>query len=267
MKLSIGQAWDEARRVLRVDGKAIFTIAFALVVLPSTIIETASPTTLRVGPTPWWISVFGLVTAMLGMVSQLAISRITLGPSTTVGAALGLAFRRLFSLFGALLLAVLPFVVLLSLVALSQGQNFDPRAMPPALALPLAAVMLIGVYVLIRLLFLTPLAVDSNLGPVALLRDAWRRSRGTMLKLFLLVLIVMLVALLLVVTLGGALSAVVILALGAIAPGNLSAVLVALIQQSLAAIVSVMLVVVVSRLYLQVTGGTATVSVPDAGHQ
>jgi hypothetical protein len=57
----------------------------------------------------------------------------------------------------------------------------------------------------------------------------------------------------------------VILAFGEIAPGNLSALLVALIQQVLAALVSVLFVVVVCRLYAQAVNGTVEASVPQAG--
>jgi hypothetical protein len=202
---------------------------------------------------------------LLGVGSQLAISRIALGPSTTVGEALALAFRRLPVLFGALLLAVLPFVLLVSLLALSRGSDLNPRDIPPVLALPMLLILLAGLYVLVRLMFVTPLAADRTLGPVAVLKEAWRLSRGRAGKLFLLILILMFVALLLIGALGGALSAVVIIALGEIAPGNLSALLVALIQQVLAAIVSVLFILVVCRLYAQAVGGTNQASVPHAG--
>jgi hypothetical protein len=59
---------------------------------------------------------------------------------------------------------------------------------------------------------------------------------------------------------------VVILMLGPIEPGNVSALLVALIQQGLSTLVSVLFVVVVCRLYAQVVSGT-NVSVPHAGHE
>jgi hypothetical protein len=265
MKLSIGQAWDEAKRIVRADGRAIFAIALALTVLPGVILETAAPSSMRAENTALWVSLLGFLAALLGVGSQLAISRIALGPSTTVGEALALAFRRLPVLFGALLLAVLPFVLLVSLLALSRGSDLNPRDIPPVLALPMLLILLAGLYVLVRLMFVTPLAADRTLGPVAVLKEAWRLSRGRAGKLFLLILILMFVALLLIGALGGALSAVVIIALGEIAPGNLSALLVALIQQVLAAIVSVLFILVVCRLYAQAVGGTNQASVPHAG--
>jgi hypothetical protein len=265
MKLSIGQAWDETKGVFRADGKAIFAIALALTVLPGAIIETAAPSGLRSEEPSLIIAFTGLAVALLGLASQIAVSRIALGPSTTVGEALAQAFRRLPMLFGALVLAVLPFVLAVGLVGLAQGGEFNPRSLLPGQSLALLLILLIGLYVLIRLLFLTPLAADRPLRPIALLKEGWKLSRGRFGKLLLLLFLVMLVAVLLLGALGGALSAVVILLLGAIEPGNVSALLVALIQQGLSALVSVLFVVVVCRLYAQAVGGEDSVSVPHAG--
>ncbi len=266
MKLSIGQAWDDAKVVFRADGKAIFAIALALTVLPGAIIETAAPSSTRTVDTPVWIGLLGLVAALLSLTSQIAISRIALGHQSTVGEALTHAFRRMPALFGALLLAILPFALLLSVLSYSIQTNFDPANIPPSILIPMVLVLLVSLYVLIRLMFLTPLAADRTIGPIAMLREAWQLSRGRFLKLLVLFLLLMLVGLLLLAALGGALSSVVVLALGAIAPGSVSALLVALIQQTLAAAVSALFVVVACRLYLQATGGSASVSVPHAGH-
>ncbi|UUR09254.1 hypothetical protein [Sphingomonas glaciei] len=265
MKLSIGQAWDEAKGVFRADGKAIFAVALALTVLPGAILETISPSGLRSQEVPWWIALFGLISALLSLTSQIAISRIAIGYPATVGEVLALAFRRLPALFGALLLAILPFALMLTALGMSQGADLTPATVPPGLAGAVSLILLVGIFVLIRLLFLTPLAADRGGGPIALLKEAWQLSRGHFLKLLGLILIMALVAALLVWGLGSALSTVVLVALGPIAAGNVSAALVALIQQGLAAIVSVLFVVVVCRLYVQATGGGTVASVPHAG--
>ena len=108
MKLSIGQAWDETKAVFRADGGPILAIALALSVLPGAILETMAPTNLRTTDTPGWVSVIGLLVALLSLASQLAVSRIALGPPTTVGEALAHAFRRMPALFGGLFLVILP---------------------------------------------------------------------------------------------------------------------------------------------------------------
>lgn len=265
MKLSIGQAWDETKQILRTDGSAIAAVALALMVLPGAVLETIAPSALRTAEMPVWLSLVGLLSALLSLTGQLAVSRIVLGPPTTVGAALGHSFRRMPALFGALLVLILPFALMLGLLAMTRGGDLQPNSVPPVLALPLILLLLLALFVFIRLLFLTPLAADSRLGPLALIRDSWRLSRGGLGKLVLLVLTLVLIALVLVIGLGGALSAVIILALGSVTPGSISAVLVGLVNQFLSAIVSVLFVTVVCRLYVQAKTDGASVSVPHAG--
>lgn len=265
MKLSIGQAWDEAKAVLRADGGAIMAVALALSVLPGAILETLSPSAMRTSDSPWYVAVLGLVVALLSLAGQLAISRIALGPSTTVGAAIGLGFRRVPALFGALFLMFLPFALIAGLLLYSVGGFTDDATKVAANnVLPALFFLAIGTLLLIRLLFLTPLAADQDLNSIQLVKTGWRLTSGHFLKLLLLVLLLGIVALVIIGALGGALGAVALLVLGPVEPGNTSALLVALIQQVLAAVVSVLFVVVVCRLYRQAT--TGAVSVPHAGH-
>ena len=270
MKLSIGQAWDEARGVFRADGGAIFAVALALTVLPGTILETIAPSGTRTADTHWSVALFGLVAALLSLTSQIAVSRIALGHPATVGGALARAFRRMPALLGALLLAILPLALALTALSFSLGSDaasLTPATMPTSAMVGVLLIMLLFVYVLVRLMFMTPLSADTDLGPIKLLKGTWRLTSGHLLKLFGLVLLLMVVGLLLLGALGGALSAVIILAFGTIEPGSVSAALVALVQQLLAAAVSVLFIVVACRLYLQASrGGEANISVPHAGH-
>jgi hypothetical protein len=265
MKLSIGQAWDETKAILRADGGAITAIALALAVLPSAIIETLSPSNLRTAESAWYIQLLGLAALLLSLAGQLSVSRIALGPSTTVGAAIGHGFRRMPALFGALFLLFLPTLLLGGVLIYPQldGIQDDPTRMPAGAFFATLLIMLLFGYLLIRLLFMTPLAADRSLNSFELVKEAWRLSRGRFLKLLGLILLLALVGLIVVFALGGALSAVVILALGPIQAGNVSALLVSLIQQGLGAAVSVVFVVVVCRLYRQATDSEA--SVPHAG--
>ena len=176
-----------------------------------------------------------------------------------------LAFRRMPQLFGALFLVVLPLALILFGLTMARGGDLAPNAIPPVLAIPAMLVLLLALFVFVRLLFLTPLAADADLGPVGLLKHGWGLSRGRAATLFLLVLLLLLVAAVLVIGLGGALATVIILALGEIAPGNVSALLVGLVRQMLAATVTVLFVVVVCRVYAQAKSGATHASVPSAG--
>ena len=269
MKLSIGQAWDDAKGVFRADGRAIFAIALALVVVPGAILETAAPTSTRTADTHWSIALFGLVAALLSLTSQIAVSRIALGHPSTVGEALARGFRRMPALLGALMLAILPFALAFTALTYSVGvpQALTPETVPASVMLGMVILLFVMLFVLVRMVFMTPLAADSDLGPISLIKETWAMTRGHFLKLFGLVLLLMVVGLLLLGALGGAVSAAIILAFGAIEPGSLSAALVALVQQLLAAAVSVLFIVVVCRLYLQASREReANASVPDAGH-
>lgn len=263
MKLSIGKAWDETRAIVARDGNPLIAIALALLVLPGAIVETVAPSALRTTDTPLWVSTIGLFALLVSLTGQIAVSRIALGPSTTVRAAIATGFRRLPALFVALLVFALPFLAVLVVLL---GGDPDPAKIPLGMSIAALVVMLAFLYVLVRMLFLTPLAADRTESPVALLRSSWALTRGKAGKLFVLVLLLALVALLLVGGLAGALSAAVILLLGPVEPGNVSALLVALIQQIIGATVSLFFAIVVARLYLQARDGAVTVSVPDAGH-
>jgi len=266
MKLSIGKAWDETRAILSRDGGPLITVALALMVLPGTVLETLSPSSSRGEDTPGWVALVGLLAALISLTGQLAISRIALGRTTTVGEAIALAFRRLPVLFGSLLLISLPFAIVVGVPVIAASGGGVPTQLPRSYALPLLVAMLLFVFVLVRMLFLTPLAADRTAGPIALIKESWRLSRGRALRLFGLFVLLLIVGLIVLGGLGGAVSAVILLLLGAAEPGSLSALLIALVQQVLSAAVSLIFIIIVCRLYLQAMAASSNASVPDAGH-
>lgn len=269
MKLSIGKAWDEAKATLARDGSALSAIALALLVLPGAVLETIAPSSLRDPSNPSiGLQLIGLLVLLITLGGQIAISRIGLEAGGTVGQTIAHGFRRLPFLFGALIIIALPFMLLVTgIIAGTAGLDVNLRELPPLTGALVLMVLLAFLFVLVRMLFLTPFAADRGGGSIALLRGSWALSAGRAGRLFVLIALLLIVALVLIGGLGGALAAVIILALGPIEPGNVSALLIALSQQVLSAAVSVLFALVVARLYLQARDGQATVSVPDAGHQ
>lgn len=266
MKLSLGQAWDETKAMLARNGSLIAVVALALLVLPGALTGLFAPPRPDAPEPSTAMGVLGLVTTLIGLAGQLAISRIALGPSVTVGEAIRIGFVRLPAFFGAMLLVALPIVLFVLTPLMIAGGGELPDDPPPALALMLLLVFPLVVYVLVRLLPITPLAVDSRLGPVGLLRQSWGLTKGHAGRLFLLVLLVLLAGIVLVVGLGGGLGAVTILFLGAPEPGNFSALIIALVTQLLNAVVSVVFGIMIARLYVQLTQSAApAASVPHAG--
>lgn len=273
MRLSIGQAWGETRGVLRRDGSLIATVALALLVLPGTLVGLVAPPTTAGGQAAGWTGPLALVSGLVGLAGQLAISRIALGPPLTVGQAIGLGFRRLPSFFLSALLWIAPFVLaMVGLLAASGADLTRPDAPLPepsaAISIAVLLLMVVFLFVAVHMLFTTPAAADTRLGPIGLIKRSWSLSRGHGFKLFGLLLLVLLVAFVLVIGLGSAIGAVFLLLLGNPEPLSLSALFISLIQQLLNAVVSVGLAVLIARCYAQLSGRGegATVSVPDAGH-
>ena len=110
-QMSLSNAWDEAKRIFARDGGLLTSVALALLVLPQVIAGVVSPSTLT-EPT---LSgrIVGLIAAFIGVTAQLAIVRLALGPSLTVGEAIGHGFRRFPSMLGALVLLGLGLLVVL----------------------------------------------------------------------------------------------------------------------------------------------------------
>jgi hypothetical protein len=273
MRLSIGQAWSETKEVLRRDGSLIAVVALALLVIPGTLVGLAAPATAASAQQgASWTGALALLSGLIGLAGQIAISRIALGPPLTVGQAVGTGFRRLPAFFLSALLWISPFVLGTAAVLAASGADFTNPSAPlpqanPASGLVIFALMIIFLVVAVHMLFTTPAAAgDSSLGPIGLIKRSWSLSRGKGLKLFGLLLLVILAAIVLVVGLGSALASVFLLVLGDPAPFSLSALFIALVQQLLNAVISVALAVLIARCYAQLTGERETgASVPHAG--
>lgn len=270
MRLSVGQAWIETRKVIARDGKVIALVALALLVLPGTLVGLAAPGgTQESSVGIRWLA---FLAGLLSIVGQIAISRIALGPPLTVGASIRTGLTRLPMFVAAFLLWVLPFAALIAVLLTVGGADVsNPSAAVEKPNLAIGLLLLIAfigfIYVALRMLFVTPAAAASELGPVNLIKQSWQRSKGRVLKLFGILLLLALSFIVLVFGLGSAVSAVVLLLVGPAEPWSLSALLIALVQQLLGAIVSAGFAVLLARCYVQVSSAEhGHVSVPDAGH-
>ncbi len=271
-KLSIGDAWSEARGVLARNGTVIATVALALLVLPGVLIGTAAPPNSALakgglaGP-------LVLLSTLIGFAGQIAIARIALGPPLTVGQAIGVGFQRFLSFFAAWLLWLLPF--LLGILLIVQASGVDPAALgnaaasqpqiSPVLSLLMLLLIIAMLVVAARVLLLYAVAAGERLGPIGMLKRSWQLSRGRALKLFGLLLLLGLGFVVLVFGLGSAVASVVLLMFGQPQAWSISALLIALVEGVLSAIVSVFAAVLLARIYAQLSRGNTSVSVPDAG--
>src|SRR5437868_8539559 len=143
--LSISAAWDETRSILVREGKLLAAVALALIVLPQTVFAVIGA---PVGPQSSGLSLIAyFVVILLGCAAQIALNRLAIGPSVTVGSAIATGFQRLASVAAVGVLAAIAVMVVatvLLLILSSAGLMAVPRpgqAPPASLVLMLVAIV------------------------------------------------------------------------------------------------------------------------------
>ncbi|WP_309661087.1 glycerophosphoryl diester phosphodiesterase membrane domain-containing protein [Sphingomonas sp.] len=263
-ELSISRAWDETRTVIARDGSLLTTIALALFVLPGVVSDVAAPEA-PAGQLPkfgYW-TVLTIIALLITLVGQLAVIRLAIGSGLTVGEAIRHGARRTPAYLAATLMWLLPFLVVAMLIT---GKVVGPaKAASPAAALGLILLCGVLLFFAIRMLMTSPVASAEPVGPVEILRRSWQLTRGHWLRLFgffVAVIIAAVVTIIAVSAVGGILAQLIF---GGVAPLTVGALLVALLIQVVSALVSVILMVMLARIYVQLGGEGAAVKVPTSG--
>jgi len=118
----------------------------------------------------------------------------------------------------------------------------------------------------IRMLMTSAVASAESHGPGRIIRRSWQLTAGNFWRLlvfFLLFIITLMVAAIAIGSIAGIIAEVL---LGGIEPMSVGALFVALVTQLVSAAVSVVLMVMLARIYVQLTGeGEAEASVPTSG--
>ncbi|MFL6851842.1 MAG: hypothetical protein ACJ8EH_13435 [Sphingomicrobium sp.] len=267
--LSISAAWDESKAILAHDGRLLMTVALALVAFPSAINNLINPAGVA-GTSPLWVDAVTFVVTLLTLTGQLALIRLALGPSITVGSAISHGFQRLpayclvvvILLVGLFLLAV-PCAVVLA--ALGVPLETRPLQLTPAAALVLLIYLAVAVYFAVRLVLSSAVASAEDLGPIAILKRSWRLTAGNWWTLFGFLMIFVVAAIVLLVAIGSAAGVIVNLLVGSLQPMSAAALIVALIQAVVSAAITALFSVMLARIYLQLAGRNAQASVPSSG--
>lgn len=263
-KMSISRAWDESREVLRRDGSPIAAVALALMVLPGTINDMVQPPA-PAGqmPEPGWWSIVALAALLIGVVGQLAVVQIALGRRQSVGQAIAHGGRRTLPFLGATLLWVLPFVLLLApFVRQLQANAENP---PQGLVLLLFVMTIAFLFLAVRLVLTTPVASAEPIGPVAILKKSWKLSSGRWWKLFGFLVLFFIAALIAMTAVTSVVGVLVGLAEGPPEQWSIGALVLALTAQLLSAVLTVLLVCLLTRIYVQLAAeGAEPASVPHA---
>ena len=177
--LSISKAWEESRAVLAHDGRLIAAVALAAVLLPQAIAGViAPPPNLSGEQPPSWMPVLTILVALAGIVGQIAVIRLALGPATSVGEAIMHGVKRLLPGFAAILLFALPLVVILAIVlAVISGpaalESIRAGGTPdPGIARAILLFILIAIAVSVRFQMIIPVTTAEQGGPIHILRRA-----------------------------------------------------------------------------------------------
>ena len=268
--LSISGAWEEARAILTRDGRLFIAVALALIALPSTVSGLVNPGGMANKDTPLWIDAVTVVASLIALAGQLALIRLALGPSVSVGEAIAHGLKRrpidvlaLFLVVTALLLLAVAFGFILAAMGISVQPNTAPSPGMMVAALLYAALVC---FVFVRMLLTAPVASAEAVGPIALLRRSWQLSAGHWWGLFGFLLIYVVAAIVVLYAIGSAVSVVVNLLIGSIQPMSASALIAALAQSLVSAGITTVFAVMLARIYLQLSGSDrAQASVPSSG--
>jgi hypothetical protein len=270
VRLSLSNAWEDSRRIFKRDGGLLLAVALALLVLPQIVAGLIAPTT--VSDPGFAGRVIAIAAALLGVIGQLAIIRLALGPSTTVGQAIGHGMRRFPAALGAviILMVVLAAILIpLMVILLAAGLVEVPAAgQQPSGSFTAVVLLLLVACIAIaaRLMLMVPVASAENTGPLAILKRSWALTRGHywgMLGLEMLLLIAALFLLASSQFVGGILAEVIG---GDLTPMSLSALIFAIIVAIAQAAFTLLASVMLARVYLQLAGrGEAQASVPSTG--
>ncbi len=268
--LSISKAWDESKAIGARDGRLIAAVALALVLLPQAIFGVIVPPPAMSGEeAPSWATGLSLIVAVIGVVGQIAIIKLALGPATSVGESILHGFKRVLSAFSALCLFVLPLAVILVALMVAVGgpdaiESLAGGKPQPGVAGLILLFVAIVVLVSIRFQMVVPVAAAESANPIQILKRSWELTRGHYWRLlaFLLVALMFAVVLLLFAQIiGGILGRI---AFGDTKPFTIGALAVALISAAAQAAFTCVVGVMLARIYVQLSGREGA-GVPKSG--
>jgi ABC-type Fe3+ transport system permease subunit len=269
--LSISQAWDESKAILSRDGRLYVSVALALVAFPALVSGIVNPRGMSGSGTPLWVSVVTLIASLVALAGQLALIRLALGPSVTVGGAINHGLRRMPIYLGAgLIIVACLFLVaiLLGVVLALAGVRVSATRLPetPAVGIAVIIFFLFAIFVGVRMAMGAPSASAERIGPIAILRRSWQLTEGHFWRLLGFLLIYVIAAVVVLIGLTAAIGVAVGLAFGPVEPMSLSALIVGLIHALLNAALTAVLAVMLARIYVQLAGRGETESgVPITG--
>jgi hypothetical protein len=267
--LSISRAWEESKARIASDGRLMMVVAIALIALPMAVMGVVSPRTTG-GETTFVSGLVFFISTLLAIVGQLAVIRLAIGSNVSVGEAIGHAARRMPIYFvAAILVAVALFIVLIPFLVIlyAAGVPLDSGvAQSPLASILLLLFVALAVFVGVRMVISSPVASEEAVGPVAIIRRSWELTSGHFWRLFGFLLMFIIGAAISMIAVGSGFTLLAVLVLGPVEPMSASALVVAIAEALVNAVVTLLLAVMLARIYLQLAGrGSLDVTVPNSG--
>ena len=272
-RLSISLAWEQTKSCLAADGPLLASVAAALIVLPVAVLNVISPGGISLeGSAPPSLLVLPLIIIVLLLLAQLAIVRLAIGPSVSVGDAIAHGLRRLPVYFAANLLvgvALFVFILLCATVLLGAGVPMSGNSVPLSPAVVVVAIVVIAIYCFAWVRFFAmaaPVACAEAAGAIAIIRRSWELTAGHTWRLLGFLLLFLVGASIVILAITSVAGIVAQLLIGPIEPLSGSALLVGLVDGVANGAVIAILTVMLARIYVQLSGrGSIDVSVPSSG--
>ncbi len=257
--LSISAAWEETKAILAHDGRLLMTVALALVTMPSVVNGLLNPAGMTGGSAPW-LNLVAFFASVIALAGQLALIRLALGPSITVGGAIAHGFARLPIYFVAVLLLVVAlFLIAIPCALLLAAMGVPLDAKPVHMSAPVAVIALlflaVAIFLGVRLVLSPSVASAENAGPIAILKRSWELTGGHFWQLLGFLLVFLVGSVILLIAIGSALGVAIGLLLGSIQPMSVGALVLALAQALVSTAVSTVFAVMIARIYLQLAQG------------
>lgn len=265
-KVSVSKAWDETKAILGRDGRLLMAIALALFVLPGLVTDLLTEPT-RSGTMPKLSAgmMLGLVSVLIALIGQMAIVRLAVGPPLTVGEAIGHGARRMPVYLAATILWLLPFG-LIGAAIVSAVRGKTPEQIPPSAALALLLLLAAVIFFAVKMLLTSPVASVERVGPIAAIRRSWQLTRGNWGRLFVFLMLFLVLVGVVTLAVGSVVGLLTRVLFGNPEPMSVGALVVSLVSQLLAAVLSVIFTVMLARIYVGLTAGAEEpLTVPHTG--
>ena len=257
---SISSAWEETKSVLERDGRLFASVALALIVLPAAIMGVLDPRVDQGQQAPTWFNFMILVVSLISLAGQLALIRLALGPSVTVGGAISHGLKRLPIYVLALILltigvvlVTIPFVM----AAVGLGMNLETgtEAQITGPFLWILLVYLIAIFALMtRFLLAMPVASLERTGPLDMLKRSWSLTAGHWAKLFGFLIVALLGAAFVILAVALVVGSLTALLFDSSGPMTLAALIQGIAQSVVTGIFSVLFTLMLARIYVQLSG-------------